>query len=371
MSVLNIPDAVRRITQAALQRQQGYICVTGVHGIIESRTDPTLRHILNHAFLCTPDGMPTVWMGRLSGHEQMTRVYGPDLMLAVMEATATLPIRHFLYGGMPGVAEELRTTLQSRYPGLQITGTYSPPFRPLDSTELTDLQNQVTHSRADILWVGLSTPKQERFMAEYLPRLDTSLMIGVGAAFDFHTGRVRQAPRWVQQNGLEWLYRLIQEPKRLWRRYLTIVPRFILLIALSRLLGHAAFSATGALLLRWFPLLSLLAILAAILGPIFHPTHAWLILGAALASLTANTLNALLTLAASEAPRPSILPALPWLLSSLTIPLVALGTFWAEPRLLIGTLLANALTLLPWLLLIPTTLLLSLLGKRKTPATPV
>lgn len=368
MSVLNIPDAVRRIVEAATQQRRGYICVTGVHGIIESRTDPTLRHILNHAFLCTPDGMPTVWMGRLSGHEHMSRVYGPDLMLAVMEATRTLPIRHFFYGGAPGVAEDLRHTLTTRYPGLQIAGTYCPPFRPLTPEENGQLQKQVAESRTDILWVGLSTPKQERFMAEYLPRLQTSLMVGVGAAFDFHTGRVKQAPRWLQRNGLEWFYRLLQEPKRLWRRYFNIVPRFILLIAASRLLGHAAFSSTGSLLLRWLPFLSLLALASAILGPLFHPGLIGTILAATLGSLAANTLNATLALAASEEPRPSILPVIPWLLSSLTIPLAALGTFWAEPRLLIGCALASALTLLLWALLILLTLPMALLTKHRPTA---
>ena len=363
MSVLNIPDAVRRIVEAATQQRRGYICVTGVHGIIESRTDPTLRRILNHAFLCTPDGMPTVWMGRLSGHENMSRVYGPDLMLAAMEATRTLPIRHFFYGGAPGVAEELRHTLARRFPGLQIAGTYCPPFRPLNPQETADLKKQVAESRAHIVWVGLSTPKQERFMAEYLPQLGVNLMVGVGAAFDFHTGRVKQAPRWLQRHGLEWSYRLLQEPKRLWRRYFNIVPRFILLIAASRLLGHAAFSSTGSLLLRWLPFLSLLALGSALLGPLFHPAQTALILPATLGSLAANTLNATLALAASEEPRPPIPPPLPWLLSSLTIPLAALGTFWAEPRLLIASTLASALTLLLWALLLILTLPLALLTK--------
>jgi N-acetylglucosaminyldiphosphoundecaprenol N-acetyl-beta-D-mannosaminyltransferase len=234
ISIVNVPDVVRRILDAIANAQKGYICVTGVHGVIESRDDADLQKILNNAFLCVPDGMPTVWMGRLRGHRSISRVYGPDLMLALVEATQNLNVKHFFYGGSPGVAEELQQTLKNRFPGLQIAGTYCPPFRPLDQNEVLDLQKTVASARPDIFWVGLSTPKQERFMAEFLPLLDTSIMIGVGAAFDFHTGRVRQAPRWIRQNGLEWLFRLIQEPKRLWRRYISIVPRFLWLVFKNR-----------------------------------------------------------------------------------------------------------------------------------------
>ena len=233
MSIVNLSETVECLLEAVLQKKTGFVCVTGVHGIIESQDDSDLRTILNNAFLCVPDGMPTVWMGRLRGHRAISRVYGPDLMLETMRATKNLEVRHFFYGGAPGIAEELRSKLKNLYSGLQIVGCYCPPFRPLNADEFLNLKMQVTACKPDIIWVGLSTPKQERFMADALTQLDTSLMIGVGAAFDFHTGRVRQAPRWIRQTGLEWLYRLIQEPKRLWRRYLNIVPRFLWLVLLS------------------------------------------------------------------------------------------------------------------------------------------
>jgi N-acetylglucosaminyldiphosphoundecaprenol N-acetyl-beta-D-mannosaminyltransferase len=234
MSIVDIPKTVHCILEAIAKNQQGYVCVTGVHGVIESRDDPKLQEILNKAFLCVPDGMPTVWMGRILGHKSISRVYGPDLMLALMEATQHHPLKHFFYGGAPGVAEELQASLEKSFPGIQTAGAYCPPFRSLNESEISDLQRIVSSTKPDIFWVGLSTPKQERFMAEFLQLLDTKIMIGVGAAFDFHTGRVRQAPRWIRQNGLEWLFRLIQEPKRLWSRYLNIIPRFLWLVLTSQ-----------------------------------------------------------------------------------------------------------------------------------------
>ena len=224
-------------TEAALAavraRKKGYICVTGVHGISEAQHDEGFRSVLNGAFLNTTDGMPLVWLGRHYVGKQVQRVYGPDFMLAMFAATAHGEARHFFYGGAPGVAGELRDRLASRFPGVQIVGTYTPPFRPLNAAEEDDLAAQIRESRPDILWVGLSTPKQERFMAEYLPRLDVTIMAGVGAAFDFHAGRVRLAPRWVQHAGLEWFYRLLTEPRRLWRRYLVNNPLFLWRIALQ------------------------------------------------------------------------------------------------------------------------------------------
>ena len=242
MSILNIPDAVRRILAAVDAGDRGYICVTGMHGIMEARDDWKLQKILNDAFLCTPDGMPTVWLGKARGHHRMDRVYGPDLMLAVQEATRTLPVRHFFYGGAEGVAEDLRGKMEKRFPGLRISGTYCPPFRSLTEAEREELRTRVVEAEADVFWVGLSTPKQERFMAEFLPLLPAKVMLGVGAAFDFHTGRARQAPRWMQRAGLEWFFRLITEPRRLWKRYLIQVPRFAALVAMDRfgLVSHSS-----------------------------------------------------------------------------------------------------------------------------------
>lgn len=226
VSVLNLTTALAAIAEAVRQRRKGYVCVTGVHGVMESQGDSALRQIHNRAFLVTPDGMPMVWMGKFAGHREMSRVYGPDLMLDVCRWSEASGCRHFFYGGAPGVAQQLCDRLVARFPKLQVVGCYTPPFRPLNETELADLQSAVRQTKPDIFWVGLSTPKQERFMAQYLPLLDATLMIGVGAAFDFHAGRTRQAPRWMQRSGLEWFFRLCTEPRRLWRRYLKNNPLF-------------------------------------------------------------------------------------------------------------------------------------------------
>jgi N-acetylglucosaminyldiphosphoundecaprenol N-acetyl-beta-D-mannosaminyltransferase len=227
ISVLNLQSAVEVMSTAVANDRKGYIAVTGVHGVSEAQDDADFRRILNAAFLCTPDGMPMVWMSRLAGHKEVSRVYGPDLMALICERGLQNGWRHFFYGGAEGVAEELKSKLSARFPGLRVVGTYTPPFRALNATEESVLSEMVAATRPDFFWVGLSTPKQERFMAAYLPKLDAKLMIGVGAAFDFHAGKVKQAPRWIQRSGLEWAYRLYQEPRRLWRRYARNNPLFI------------------------------------------------------------------------------------------------------------------------------------------------
>jgi N-acetylglucosaminyldiphosphoundecaprenol N-acetyl-beta-D-mannosaminyltransferase len=231
ISVINLETALAVVADAVRQRRKGYICVTGVHGVMEAQRDEKLRCILNQALLCTPDGMPMVWAGRLRGHREMRRVYGPDLMLDVCGWSQTNPCKHFFFGGAAGVAEELRCKLTARFPNLQVVGCYTPPFRALNAGEEMQLQETIRTTRPDIMWIGLSTPRQEKFMAEFLPRLDVTLMIGVGAAFDFHSGRVRQAPHWMQRSGLEWFYRLCREPRRLAGRYLRNNPLFALKIA--------------------------------------------------------------------------------------------------------------------------------------------
>jgi len=230
ISVLNLKTALEEIAGAVQARRKGYICITGVHGVMEAQGDPAFRAILNRAFLCTPDGMPMVWMGRARGYSEMRRVYGPDLMFEVCAWGQKNGCRHFFFGGAPGVAESLAQRLRARFPAIEIAGLFTPPFRPLIAPEEQQLADRVRSAKPDILWVGLSTPKQEIFMAEFLPKLDTTLMIGVGAAFDFHSGRVKQAPRWMQRSGLEWLYRLGQEPRRLAGRYFRNNPLFVLKI---------------------------------------------------------------------------------------------------------------------------------------------
>ena len=227
ISAINLSIARQLFTEAVRQNRKGYVCVTGVHGVMESQKDSELRRIHNEAFLCTPDGMPMVWVGKLRGHKEMSRVYGPDLMLDVFDISQQQGLKHFFYGGANGVAEKLKTKFHKRFPSATIVGTYEPPFRPLTAAEEIELQTRVRETKPDVFWVGLSTPKQEKFMAEFLPKLDVTLMVGVGAAFDFHAGTVKQAPRWVQRSGFEWLYRLCREPRRLWKRYLTNNPKFL------------------------------------------------------------------------------------------------------------------------------------------------
>jgi N-acetylglucosaminyldiphosphoundecaprenol N-acetyl-beta-D-mannosaminyltransferase len=168
-------------------------------------------------------------MGKLQGKRGIARVYGPDLVLNLCQHSRADNFSHFFYGGAPGVADALATKLRELIPGLNVVGTFTPPFRSLTSDEFCDLQEQVRRTSPDFFWIGLSTPKPERFMAAHLSRLqEAKIMIGVGAAFDLLTGRVRQAPTWMQRSGLEWLYRLSQEPRRLSRRYLVNNPRFVL-----------------------------------------------------------------------------------------------------------------------------------------------
>ncbi|MBN1668949.1 MAG: WecB/TagA/CpsF family glycosyltransferase [Anaerolineales bacterium] len=235
ISAINMQQALATIDEWLRFRQPNYICVTSAHGVIEAQEQPELRHILNQSGLSTPDGMSIVWLLKLMGHRNVGRVYGPDLMLAVCEQSIEKGYRHYLFGGAEGVADKLAAALQTRFPGLQIAGTYCPPFHipsPEEDQMMVDLINQ---SGADIVWVGISTPKQERWMASHLGQLEAPVMVGVGAAFDFLSGVKRQAPRWIQRSGLEWLFRLANEPRRLWPRYIQY-PGFILKAA-AQLLG--------------------------------------------------------------------------------------------------------------------------------------
>jgi N-acetylglucosaminyldiphosphoundecaprenol N-acetyl-beta-D-mannosaminyltransferase len=228
ISVLDQDRAREFLFDAIRNGKRGYVTVTGVHGVSEAQNDPTLREIFNRALLVTPDGMPMVWMGKLQKHPTIQRVYGPDLMVSLCQHSEAEGFRHFLYGGVPGIADELRRHLEAHFPGLKIVGTYSPPFRRLNADEVRDLQTIVHATQPDFFWVGLSTPKQEHFMAQYMSILpEAKIFIGVGAAFDLLTGRVRQAPRWMQRSGLEWFFRWTQEPRRLTRRYLVNNPLFV------------------------------------------------------------------------------------------------------------------------------------------------
>ena len=206
--------------------------------VVEAQDDPVLKRILNDSFLTTPDGMPLVWAGRfLHRKAGVSRVYGPDLMREIFQATEGSGVRHFFYGGAEGVAEALREEMLKRFPESEIVGVHTPPFRALTNEEETDLHQQLLAAKPDIIWVGLGAPKQEHFMAEHVEKLPCKLMIGVGAAFDFYTGRVRQAPRWMQRSGLEWVFRLAQEPRRLVARYLKTNPRFLWMLGAQAFLA--------------------------------------------------------------------------------------------------------------------------------------
>jgi N-acetylglucosaminyldiphosphoundecaprenol N-acetyl-beta-D-mannosaminyltransferase len=233
ISAITMQTALAVIDGWIARREPHYVCVATVHGVMECQRDPALRRIYNRSGLTTPDGMPLVWLSRLSGFPSVERVYGPDLLLALCEHGLDRGYRHFFYGGGPGVAEALAARLRARFPGLQIVGTYTPPFRPLTPAEDAAVVATINAAGPDIVWVGLSTPKQDRWMAEHVGRLTAPVLIGVGAAFDFHSGRKRQAPRWMQRSGLEWLFRLSQEPRRLWRRYLIYNPLFVALVLLQ------------------------------------------------------------------------------------------------------------------------------------------
>ena len=235
VSAVNMEMALRTVEDWISRREPHYVCVTGVHGVMEGQRDEKLRHIHNAAGLVTPDGMPLVWLSRLIGFRQVARVYGPDLMLTGCERFAERGCRHFFYGGAPGVADKLVVRLKYRFPDLQVAGTDSPPFRPLTPQEDQAVVERINVTRPDIVWVGISTPLQEHWMAEHVGRLSAPVLVGVGAAFDFHAGLKKQAPRWMQNSGLEWFFRLLMEPRRLWRRYLTNNPRFLWLILLQAL----------------------------------------------------------------------------------------------------------------------------------------
>jgi N-acetylglucosaminyldiphosphoundecaprenol N-acetyl-beta-D-mannosaminyltransferase len=217
---VNLAQAAEIIDYAVGADRKGYVCVTGVHGVMEAQRNSRFKNILDRAMLVVPDGVPTVWIGRWEGFDKMGRVFGPDLMMEVCRRSVVSGRTHFLYGGKPGVAEELKNNLEKRHPGIRIVGTYTPPFRQLSTQEKTELQESLRTLAPEIVWIGLSTPKQEQFMAENLGSLNCKIMVGVGAAFDIHTGRVKDAPRWIKSAGLQWFHRLCQEPSRLWKRYL-------------------------------------------------------------------------------------------------------------------------------------------------------
>jgi N-acetylglucosaminyldiphosphoundecaprenol N-acetyl-beta-D-mannosaminyltransferase len=241
VSAINMAIALARIEDWIVSRRRRYVCITGVHGVMESQRDPELRRIHNAAGMVTPDGMPLVWLLWASGHRYADRVYGPDLMLAVLARSVERGYRHFLYGSSDATLARLQANLRAHFPGLHIVGAHSPPFRALTTDEDAAAVELINAARPDVVWVGLSTPKQERWMAEHRDRLEAPVLVGVGAALDFHAGVLRQAPRVMQRGGFEWLFRLAMEPRRLWRRYLRNNPAFLLSIS-GQMLGLRRYS---------------------------------------------------------------------------------------------------------------------------------
>lgn len=232
MHAVQIPDVVALIQRWIRSDIKGrYVAVTGMHGIAESQSDSDLRSALASADLVVPDGMPLVWLGRWHRHPLKRRVYGPELMETFCRETAGA-YRHFFYGGGDGTAERLANSLQERF-GIVVAGTYAPPFRPLTNEEQQEVASRVEEAAPDVLWVGLSTPKQEKWMHQNRGKLSVPVMLGVGAAFDINSGRTLQAPVWMREHGLEWLFRLSTEPKRLWRRYLISIPKAAGLVILE------------------------------------------------------------------------------------------------------------------------------------------
>jgi N-acetylglucosaminyldiphosphoundecaprenol N-acetyl-beta-D-mannosaminyltransferase len=227
VSPITMDQAVGEIETWIAEGRSHYVCITNIHGIVESQRDKGLRQIHNNAGLVTPDGMPLVWASHLLGFRSVERVYGPDLVLALCERSAGRGYRHYFFGGAPGVAGRMAECLRHRFPGLAVAGEYTPPFHPLTPEEDEQIVQTINEAHPDVVWVGLSTPKQERWMAAHVGQVNAAALIGVGAAFDFLSGSKRQAPRWMQRSGLEWFFRVVTEPRRLWRRYATNIPAFL------------------------------------------------------------------------------------------------------------------------------------------------
>jgi N-acetylglucosaminyldiphosphoundecaprenol N-acetyl-beta-D-mannosaminyltransferase len=245
VDAVQTPDAVAQMRSWIDERESAtrFVAVTGMHGIAESRENGHFRQILNTADLVVPDGMPLVWVARAKGHSLRRRVCGSELMSDFCQESGDA-YRHFFYGGADGVAQELAQILHQKY-GIVIAGTYTPPFRPLSETEENEFTSRLELASPDVLWVGLSTPKQEKWIYDHRRSLNVPIMLGVGAAFDMNSGKLRRAPRWMRDCGLEWLFRLIREPRRLWRRYLITIPKAAWFVCLELLRSSMSGPAGG------------------------------------------------------------------------------------------------------------------------------
>jgi N-acetylglucosaminyldiphosphoundecaprenol N-acetyl-beta-D-mannosaminyltransferase len=239
LALIDYEQTLEWIDAMVDQGERGYVCVCNVHTVMASGEDAALRAALHSSSLNVPDGQPLVWALSALGHQLPDRVYGPELMSRACARAAESGQRFYLYGGRnQGALVQLALNLRQRFPGVKIVGGYSPPHRPLTLEERRAVAEEINHSRPDVVWVGIGVPKQEKWMAEMRPMLETPVLVGVGAAFDFHAGLVPQAPPWMQSKGLEWAYRLTREPRRLWRRYLRYNPRFVGAFAMQLAAGR-------------------------------------------------------------------------------------------------------------------------------------
>ena len=230
IDAVNMGQAVAAIGQLIDRQASSYVCLAALHSLLACEQDRRLLQVFNGSALTLPDGMPLVWLCKASGHSHVSRVYGPELVLSVCRKGVEGQHRHFFLGGAEGIPKALAESLAAQFPGLIVAGTYSPPFRQLTEEEDRNLVNRINKSHPDILWVGLGTGKQEPWMADHQEVIEVPVMIAVGAAFDFLSGSKRQAPAVMRNSGLEWLFRLLTEPSRLWPRYRQY-PRFLGLIA--------------------------------------------------------------------------------------------------------------------------------------------
>ncbi len=230
VDLIDYEQVITRMKRAIRRREKITIGFTNVYTIMRAREDRELLLDLSRFTLSVPDGMPLVWLSRCTDTPIHDRVYGPDLFGLFCQESRNGEFRHFFYGSTDTVLEGLRRNLLKRYPGIEIAGMISPPFRPLTSTEEERYITEINASGADVLWIGIGSPKQEKWMARMRPRLEVPVLAAVGAAFDYYAGTKKQAPKVWQKNGLEWLYRLLQEPRRLATRYLVYNPLFILRI---------------------------------------------------------------------------------------------------------------------------------------------
>ena len=239
MAMTDYNGAMDVMDSMVARRERGWVCAAAVHSVMVAQDDPGMKEALVDATITVPDGMPIVWAANMLGEHLPNRVYGPELMRRYCERSVEREHRVWLYGGRDqGALVQLALSLRQKHPGIKIVGGYSPPFRALTAEEDDAIAEQINQSRPDVLWVGIGVPKQEKWMVRMRPRLEVPVMCAVGAAFDFHAGRVSQAPHWMQERGLEWTYRIAQEPRRLLPRYLYTNPRFLASFARQYLRDH-------------------------------------------------------------------------------------------------------------------------------------